>query len=326
MGWLAHVSTRIGEWFKSVRDWALLASAFLYGLGYITWSLYAWSNDLGVLPLLSTQYVLAGLMAGTLGIIGIVLICLIWWLRRLLRSWPSHRKWKSNSDELVLSIGWLLRQIRNVSFVIFFVAGFAFNRELRGFVIAFGVAAFFAPPPVVNFRWLRLAYVACLRRSRLAWLRKQVWPLIYVEQRSRQRKSRNSSRERYVEVEAFWQLASYAYGVFFTLFIIVMSLAAVADLFDAWPQELGGAKPRCTYLDLERAKISNELSGELVGDSGGVAATAPLQGPVLRTMKLDMLFSGGGAVLVRKQTAHRRDTRPIYEIDQRIILAKRNCE
>jgi hypothetical protein len=223
MGWLTHVGTRIREWLKSVRDWALIAGAFLYRLGYLTWSLYAWANDLGALPLLSTQYLLAGLMAGAFGVLGIAFIWSIWWLRHLFRSWPSRRRWRSNTDDVVLVIGWILRQIRNVSFAVFMIAGFALNREIepmRAVVITFGVTAFFAPPPVVNFRWLRLAYVTCMRRFKLVWLREIAWPLIYVEQRVRQRKIKNSYKERYVEVELFWQFASFVYGAGFTLLVV----------------------------------------------------------------------------------------------------------
>ena len=50
----------LSEFFGSPRDGVLSILSISYALGYIIWSYNAWKNNLGSLPLLDSQYLLAG--------------------------------------------------------------------------------------------------------------------------------------------------------------------------------------------------------------------------------------------------------------------------
>jgi hypothetical protein len=68
------------EWLLSnvgtVRDLALVAAAVTYAVGFIIWAIHAWNNDLGLLPTLDSQYIIAGLPPILLLSLAIVLVYL----------------------------------------------------------------------------------------------------------------------------------------------------------------------------------------------------------------------------------------------------------
>jgi hypothetical protein len=46
-----------------LRDLALVAAAATYALGFIVWSIHAFRNNLGLLPTIDSQYIVAGLVS-----------------------------------------------------------------------------------------------------------------------------------------------------------------------------------------------------------------------------------------------------------------------
>jgi hypothetical protein len=50
------------KWLGERRDGFLISGAVLYGLGYLVWSYNAWRNNLGQLPALEFQYLIAGII------------------------------------------------------------------------------------------------------------------------------------------------------------------------------------------------------------------------------------------------------------------------
>ena len=100
----------------SVRDIALVVGAGLYLLGYIAWSLYAWHMSLGLLPVLSTQYVVAGAI---IGVFLAIAAAYIWSLFLLTKAAPQ---WKGKfGRRRAAATYWL---------------GFAFFLPMGGLVIA----------------------------------------------------------------------------------------------------------------------------------------------------------------------------------------------
>ena len=59
-------TNNLWEWLSSnaskLRDLALARAAGTYALGFIIWSIHAYANDLGLLPALDSQYIIAGLV------------------------------------------------------------------------------------------------------------------------------------------------------------------------------------------------------------------------------------------------------------------------
>lgn len=54
------------KWLGEHRDGQLVVTGITYGLGYLVWSYTAWRNGLGQLPALEFQYIVAGLIPGTI--------------------------------------------------------------------------------------------------------------------------------------------------------------------------------------------------------------------------------------------------------------------
>ena len=62
LAWLSDRPKKVSSWTKEVRDAFLLLVGAGYVLGYIVWSMYALRANLGLLPALRAQYLLAGLL------------------------------------------------------------------------------------------------------------------------------------------------------------------------------------------------------------------------------------------------------------------------
>jgi hypothetical protein len=69
---LTAKAERIGK----LRDAVLVLATIVYLLGYLSWALYAGTNDLGLVPALDTQYFVAGVLPVLVLAVGIVLALL----------------------------------------------------------------------------------------------------------------------------------------------------------------------------------------------------------------------------------------------------------
>jgi len=114
-------------------------------------------------------------------------------------------------------------------------------------------------------------------------------------------------------VQAFKPLG-WLYAFFFLIiFPLFAFLFFVQEVYPRIPQEFGGSRPRQACLDLVKA----QLSGKTIADLAG--AGSPSDGPVVRSSQVEVLFSGSGVVVVRK------DNR-VYEITKSAVLAVTNCD
>jgi hypothetical protein len=110
------------------------------------------------------------------------------------------------------------------------------------------------------------------------------------------------------------------YGLMFTVFIPAIFLMTAALTFYCLPQVVGGAYPRCAYLDIEREKMSREARVELLADPSA------LDPPVAGTVMIDVLFTGGDSVLVRLHVFKSGKDRRVCDISSKIITTKVDCE
>ena len=94
--------------------------------------------------------------------------------------------------------------------------------------------------------------------------------------------------------EANWlfRVIWYVYAPFGIVVLTAAAFLFYADaLYPRLPQSLGGGKPRCAQLDLERASLSAQTLADL----------APRrQGPIVRTARLDIVFAQGDTLFVRR--------------------------
>lgn len=88
-----------------------------------------------------------------------------------------------------------------------------------------------------------------------------------------------------------FRLVWYGYGLAGLVALVVLAFAFYAEaIFPRLPQSLGGGRPRCAQLDLDRRMLSADTLAEL-------ALPAPA-GEIVRTQRLDVVFAQGDTLFV----------------------------
>jgi hypothetical protein len=281
----------VGLPFLGLRDGFLVIGACLYFLGYILWALYAALEHLGNLPLLSAQYLTAGTIVAGFLAVAWILGRGLWWIRAsIARGCDSTIEWR-------LTLVWSL-QI--VSMLAFFAAVASTQFGNNDYIMLFGIyvfafTAFFAPELKKQPAWA----------DRVAdWLSERPYlsPATLILQPS-----------------GFAGLG-ILYGWLFTAVLPLVAIAAAFLLFVNVPQELGGPRPSCTLLDLDRTMMSAQTQEDLTPN----VETQSLR--VARSIPVDMLFSGGESVLVRRHVRSSRKDLQVYEINPKMIMSKLECD
>ncbi|HWR78303.1 MAG TPA: hypothetical protein VN283_13960 [Thiobacillus sp.] len=271
--------------YDHIRDAVLVIAGLQYLLGYIVWSLHAWHNNLGLLPPLDAQYLLAGFI-----VVSILLSCaaIAWGIHRVSELIPgtlsrerAHTGWRK-----VLRLSWYL-------------------------VACTSLAAMLGLPDVNWEKWRQLSTVIFVICAYLS-------PALEGEQHS-------ASRIPLVNalgalVEGYFRLAR---GFMIPLAIIIFTLLIMAVAINYytqhWPQELAGPKPRCAYLDLDTSKVSPTTLTPLLPASARTEAHAR----VVRSGRLNVFFTGE-TLLAKPENAAQR-TNETYEISKSAVAAITWC-
>ena len=99
----------------------------------------------------------------------------------------------------------------------------------------------------------------------------------------------------------------------------LIGLVAYWDkVFAAWPQQLGGPRPRCVVFDADAGQLSAETRALIFGapiDSTGKH----------RTVSLYTIFAGGDFVLVKRDSAPLHKREPVYRIPKSALGAESPC-
>ena len=98
------------------------------------------------------------------------------------------------------------------------------------------------------------------------------------------------------------------------LFVVLGLTFYMSRMYPKLPQEFGGVRPRCASLDIVKSQVSNETLQ-------GIASTDAIMSsqPVVRSLKVDVLYSGGNVILVRSKGR-------VYEIAKSVIQATNECD
>jgi hypothetical protein len=91
----------IGEY----RDAVLVLISIDYLLGYFSWSYYAAQNDLGLVPALDTQYLVAGVLPTMILACGVTLAAMHVWFSKWTAADPSEKRYRSGSILSTLGAG-----------------------------------------------------------------------------------------------------------------------------------------------------------------------------------------------------------------------------
>jgi hypothetical protein len=213
-------------WLGSLRDGLLVCGGGLYLLGYIAWSVNAWSNNMGLLPALEFQYVVAGVIVAALSttIYGMIKALLL--VRARLPSWLNPQK----------TWGRLARAAILVVFLLSFFVGAAADRlgatnitDGALLVLTF-TGPLLLPLPVTGTGWL--SALSKFLGSTTGFLFEKVFGPTYV--------------------------------VLVSLIGSVLLGRTAIMLYVNLPQALGGVRPRCAFVDFDENKLSKDTRSILM--------------------------------------------------------------
>lgn len=159
---IIDITNRTFSWFKQIgqlRDGFLVGLGLLYIIGYLVWAFYAWKKNLGLLPALDFQYIIAGIAPALLLLILYFSIRLIILFRNKLSVWFGPE---------VTGIRHICRHVifaaAGISFIIFLILDqdwLQINYPELSFRIqsissTIMILSFFLLPPTRNFRLITL--------------------------------------------------------------------------------------------------------------------------------------------------------------------------
>jgi len=121
------------------------------------------------------------------------------------------------------------------------------------------------------------------------------------------------------------------------VFVMALGIGALAFyvglLYSKLPQSLGGVRPRCAYLDVQKSGVSKTTLKEILpienatrpepvsqpANSSLATGTLITEPEITKSDRVDVLLSGSDYVLIR---AHGQ----IYEIKKEVIHAVQSCD
>ena len=298
-GWVGGAVVHLTRWlapFVGLRDGFLVVGAGLYAIGYFAWSVYAWANGLGLLPVLSAQYVAAGATIGLFLLFAWLVVGGLWLAQKRLHLWLDKP-----TDER-LTARWILALVCSVAGFVF-VTAVVLGKFLPWWLpmmlwLPYAILIFFSDEVEEPPRWLRIAYVRVARPFGRAKLR----PLF-----------------RSVLRPQTFRKDKLPYGLILSSALAVTFLVLGGFTFLNLPRELGGPSPSCVELDLDRAMLSAEARRDLLPDTVH-------DGNIIRTFPLDLMFEGGDSVFVRRHDHQAPEHLRVVAISSKLVTARTDCD
>jgi hypothetical protein len=284
--------------FGAYRDGLLIATAVVYAAGYVVWSINAWRNDLGLLPALDFQYLLAGSVPLLIALVAYIAVLV---LRRAFRGARDrialHRRassWVRKGFNLVIG-----------AMVVVFYLSFVVEDGREGIPRASLVELTLGAAAVLLSAFLPEGTAEAEQPSEPAAQPQQPPLPTFVD----------------LFTTDWAAYASRASGFIATLLSFLLPLATGVALvgyfalavYPRLPQEFGGVKPRCARLDL----ISEQVSSATLSVLGGGSSD-----PVIRSREVSIYYSGADTLLVKLQAP---DPGPTYELSKDAVRATKSC-
>jgi hypothetical protein len=295
---------RVSDWVKiagELRDGFLVVAAICYFFGYIVWAISAYRNGLGLLPALDFQYFVAGAppLVIILGLYYLIIGFAL--LGKMTRGWigTNPKGWK-------LYLRWTMVGLGMIAFTLIYVN----STEWFG-------AAF---PKLSRSSWFLLVLVLTIIASTF------FFSLPEQSARSRhgypvnddvERPAASGLRGGVITLDFYlMSLLLIVRAVYVGMIFILLAVIAFGYFFVVYqrlPQEFGGARPQYACLDIVKAQISSEtIAGLLPSDPNKSTDT------VVRSLKVEVLFSGSDVILVRSQGR-------VYKIAKSTIQTVTSC-
>lgn len=280
--------------FSRVRDGFLVLAGAFYLFGYLVWAINAYKNHLGLVPALEFQYFVAGIIPAV--ILSIVVLLVIGYLRikSSVQSWLGPRvTGKRRTLRRIMVYLWPLSLVfLFVTFSDWFerlTAGFFMRTGLGVIpVLLFTIFTLLLPP-----RDARESKVTSEKHGLIGW--------------------RELSASWFNMFRSWGDILARVYaGIFVLAFPVFAFFFFVERVYPKIPQEFGGALPRPACLDLVKTELSTTTLVDLA--QPGAAANDT----ILRSTQVELLFSGSGVLVLRKNGR-------VYEITRSAVQSITNC-
>jgi hypothetical protein len=303
LGFVASIDAWLERVGKS-RDGILVVGGALYILGYIVWSINAYINKLGLLPAFESQYFIAGIVPFIIIFLLFHSIKFCWTHDLHLPQWLNilkTRKWWGDIIRAVLPIAFILLKL------------------LPG---TGNLGKYFTE---------RISLIGGIFASVAGLL--FLFAIFSIDVGSN-----DPLKVRAGRTGTNWK-DKFVVGMrilIAVVFLFVMGTAAlgfyVALIYSKLPQSLGGVRPRCAYLDLEKSGVSNETLEAILPPGHFVITTSnvpsdpanrnsPSSSPpdITRSDRVEVLFSGSDYSLIRVRGN-------VFEIKKDVIHAVQSCD
>lgn len=269
-----------------LRDGLLVTAVIVYILGYLVWSLNAWVKNLGLLPALDFQYFVAGIFPA-------LLIWLVYiGVRNGTRLAENLTKWLGPDVKGGLRylkwftrfINWLFWWALGVKIILQKTEELGIAVDVfSGIQVDFGIRTILV---IVVFTLVMLPFYFTTTLTRFSGL----------------------------------QNLLYWYFVLTGVCVVGLGFYTFA-IYPQLPQALGGLRPRCVYLDIKKAEMSNEILKDIFPVDAIKSSSE-----VVRSVKVDIFFSGGEFMRIRPHVEKQGVTPRVYKIRKGIVQAVVSCK
>ncbi|MFL6228317.1 MAG: hypothetical protein ACJ741_06025 [Pyrinomonadaceae bacterium] len=290
--------------FADLRDLLLIVAGGLYALGYAVWACNAYANNLGLLPAVDFQYFIAGITPALFLLVLSLTITGIFLFKQKLGDWlDPARRWGKYLRRFVVFVFFL-------SFLLFIVAD---NDTLK------------RAYPAQTGRVGVVAGLILIVTLILLPPRKRSTADLQPVRTARGATSELGKALATLRDDGFLVLMSFlgtVYAVGIALLLTWLGLYFfVVKLYPRLPQEFGGVRPRCAFLELKRAEVSDEIQEALLPQPAPSADTQ-----TARSVQLDVHFSDSNLMLVKPHAQPGEFRSRTFEIKKEAVRAVVWCK
>ena len=236
---------KISKWLQllkalgDIRDGFLITLSILYFLGYLIWSINAWRYNLGLLPALNAQYIVAG------AIPAIVIVIFFFLLRAIHTLIRKAENWLKEYEEKILK-----------------------QRDQKG--------------------------IGIFRAGMVIGLRAGLSPMDD-------------------------EFINNVISTIVILGIVVIYLYAIVA-YPTFPQEFGGVRPRCAFIDVLPSQVSNETLAALLPSGTTNTITH-----VIRSEKVNVFYYTKDFMLLAPYSMPPKPHSEVYELGMNVIQSVTWC-
>lgn len=284
-----------------MRDGIITGASVVYVCGYVVWSYNAWRNNLGLLPAIQYQYFVAGLPLVFIAILVLAVIVAAAYCE-VIATHVAHKvtsRFKHQSHKWIsffILIGLALAMITGTTAIL--------RKTISDKMLLSIVLAFFAYLNISISKGIG-AYIAWNESE----YKKSVKGVPKLTDLIHAGFKRTLSNQLHGSAVQIWALVSVLFGSYLSV-----GYASI-------PQEFGGMRPRCAYLDLKKANLSWETSQDILP----TVTQKSYEGgrDVARSIMVDVYFVGSSSMLLRPH-GFGVDT-PVIEVKSDLIQSVKWC-